>query len=210
MNSIASSCYGFDINVVIRGTVITYCEQALGVFTVMVNRALNVDRNLVWLVAHRVHLRDTVDARFRRWAGWKWWCGFGGHSGERGDGWLGGWSVMSGAHIMESEECGQECDLQPFAVRDVKPVSFNRLRIAQNWGKQQKDVPIEIVIQDLNGGLRSRLDLLRDGDEDCWIWFPDKITRLPLPLECVSESSGQDETKTDESTRMVPSLTLPS
>ena len=53
---------------------------------------------------------------------------------------------MGGAHIMESEERGQECDLQSFAVRDVKPVSFNRLRIAQHWRKQQKDVPIEIVI----------------------------------------------------------------
>jgi hypothetical protein len=31
---------------------------------------------------------------------------------------------MSGAHIMESEERGQESDLQAFAVGDVKPVSL--------------------------------------------------------------------------------------
>jgi hypothetical protein len=38
---------------------------------------------------------------------------------------------MSGAHIMEGEKRSQESDLQAFAVRDVEPVSLNRLRIAQ-------------------------------------------------------------------------------
>jgi hypothetical protein len=194
MNSIASSCYGVDINVWYYGTVCdtaTYCKQALGVFAIIVNRALSVDRDFVWLVAHRVHLRDTVNARFGSGAGWKWRCGFGARGRRRGGGWLGGWCIIGGTQIWESEKRGQESDLQAFAVRDVKPVAFNRLQITQTLGRREKDVPIKIVIQDLNGrGLGGlRLNLFRDRDKDSWIWLPDKVARFPFPLECVSEST---------------------
>jgi hypothetical protein len=107
----------------------TYREQALCIFAVIVNRALPVDRNLVWLVAHRVHLCDTIDASFRSGAGWKWWCGFGVQRRSRGDRRLGGCCIISCTQILESEERGQESDLQAFAVRDVKPV-HSRLQIA--------------------------------------------------------------------------------
>jgi hypothetical protein len=146
MNNIASSCSGFDINFWFYGTpCTTYCEQALGVFAVIFKRALPIDSNLVWLVAHRMPLCDKVDARFGSGAGWKWRCGFGLRRRRRGDGRLCGWNVIGGTQILESEERGQESDLQAFAVRDVEPVRSTDCG-SHNMRERGKDVPIEIVM----------------------------------------------------------------
>jgi hypothetical protein len=117
-----------------------YCQHALGIFAAI---SSPVDHNLVWLVAGHVPLCDTVDTRFGSRAWWEWQCGIG---LGRGHGRLGGCCVICGTQILESEERGED---RP-AVCNVEPVSFHRLRIARHR-ESWKDIPIEIVMLDLNG-----------------------------------------------------------
>jgi hypothetical protein len=118
IKSIASSwAWGFEIKKAGK-TRKTYREETLCVLAVVLDGALLVDRHLVRLVAHCVHLCDAVNACL--WCGtWGrgWWCF--GRRGRREDDWVGG-SVVRCGHVVDGEQCGEQGDLQALAVRNVE------------------------------------------------------------------------------------------
>ena len=79
--------------------------------------------------------------------------------------------------------------------------AMSKLFDSTYWGSHEMrgNVPIEIVIQDLNGRrLCSCLNLFRDRDKHRWIWLPDEVTGFPFPLECVSEIKSDKMEQKDE------------
>ncbi len=183
----------------------TYRKEALRILAVVLDRALFVDRNLIRLVAHCVHLCDAVDTRFGGGTRGRGWRGFGLHGGREDDG-VGGGIVRSG-HILNSEQRGEKGDLQALAVRNVE--SVQRRGLVTRYDSLAEFLPVEIVVQDLNRrSPRSPGGILPYRDEDSRIRFPDEKALLSLPLKLVSAS--MEVSYTGRETRQGDrSLTLP-
>jgi hypothetical protein len=118
-----------------------YREETLGVLGVVLNGAFLVDRHLVRLVAHCVHLCDAVNACL--WCGargWGWWC-FGKH-GRREDDRVGGDVVRCG-HVVNGEQRGERGDLKALAVHNVESTPDVKLMMRYD---DARSLPVQIVI----------------------------------------------------------------
>jgi hypothetical protein len=96
----------------------TYRKELLRILAIVFDCAFLVDRDLIRLVAQRMHLCDAVDTRL--WGGtWRRRRRAFGLHGRREDDGVGG-GVVRSSHILNSEQRGEKGDLQALAVRNVE------------------------------------------------------------------------------------------